>query len=706
MRGSRPLTRIINGSQQPASRIPHLRLHIVRHNSSSIQRKESWRSAFSPPQRSSQLHPTDTSSWPSASRAHPHTPRSYVSTPATTHSEQDVRPSMEDLIAENDPERIFFGFINPDIGLPFIRNASDEAFAQAFSALDPEHFIVPFREIHHYLRRSLETQPVWRVCKSLEERISTFTLVLNNLLRERQEAGFPATLALYRHQLRCAAACGDGTTARHLFYDLMPIDEVKPDLECYNLLMEAVTWNNAYSHQERYHLRVTRQSLNFRSRDNRAKNYAGWGVASPHNPENPQSVRFEVLRIFNELVRDGFTANEATFCHLMVAMGREGDIPGVKSVLKSAWNIDVDSLETIDEEELESPTFYENDSPLRPSQRLLFTIAHVFCTNNEITNTTMLLDYISRHYNMEISRHVWNHTLEWAFVLFTNGTSWFRKQGRSVGRPTGAAVESLFGIVLSEPYEFQLGVIPLIYRLKVRTYKRVLTPALEDARECLQLLDKERMKLSVAFDNMSKLAKGSWSGLFEHGLPTREFLQARRELILQELWTECYIQLVIVSTRSMFKESEWPGSGKETEWPRRGLPNLVREFPEFLPDVVPYYTETGHVLLHGKETRREAVSASNGYQLTRTARMRNLLDTFSPARLEQSARILHEGRMMKMKAREAERIRSERVDWIAGDEIDARQDRLQSAPTRVKYSPSADNPQGQWRPWQGPPLPN
>lgn len=608
---------------------------------------------------------------------------------------------MEDLIAENDPDRIFFGFTNTDIGLPFIRNASDETFAQAFCALDPEHFIVPFREIHHYLRRSLETQPIWRFCKSLEERISTFSFVLSHLLRARRQAGFPGTLALYRHHLRCAAACGDGATARSIFYESMPIDDVQPDLECYNHLMEAVTWNHAYSHLERYHLRVTNQSLDYRSRGTRPRNYAGWGVASPLNPENPQSVRLEVLRIFNDLVKQGLKGNEATFCHLMVAMGREGDLAGVKSVFKSVWNIDADSLEMIDEEELESPTFYERGSPLRPSQRLLFTIAHVFCTNNEITIATMLLDYTSRNYDIGISRSVWNHTLEWAFVLFANGTSWNRRHGRSIGRPTGAAVEALFGIVLSEPYEFQLGIIPLIYRLKVRTYKHVLTPALEDARECLQLLDKERTKLSIAYDKVSRLARGSWSGIFEHGIPTREFLQARRELILQELWTECYIQLVIVSTRSMFKETEWPGGGKETEWSRRGLPDLVREFPEFLPDVVPYYTDTGHVLLHGKETRREAVHASNAYQLTRTARMRNLLDTFSPARLEQSARTLHEGRMMKATPEEAAQTSAEPVDWIAIDEIDARRDRLESAPTRASYPASADNPQGHWQPWQG-----
>ncbi|KEF53127.1 uncharacterized protein A1O9_11035 [Exophiala aquamarina CBS 119918] len=616
---------------------------------------------------------------------------------------------MLQIVREGHPDRVLLGLLNPDIALDFISTSTDEDFADALCSLDPEYFIVPFRDLHYHLSPTLETRPQFRYVKSFEERTTTFINILNKLTEERINAVRAIPLRVHCHLLKCHAACGRADLAKHVFYKSMPEDQLMPDRACYNYLMEALTWNNAYSGRERYKLRVTGDRLAFRSYDDRPLNLAGHGVASPSNPENKDSIRIQVLKIFNDLVRQGISGDEATFCHLMIAMGREGDMEGVKSILKSVWNIDIDGLNAYDEEELESPTFYVENSILRPSERLLFTIAHIFGSNNQIDTASTLLDYVSRHYNMEISSKVWNHLLGWAYSLFSQGRPWQRRRGLNIGRPSAAAVESLFAVLQGEPYNIQFGIVPLHYRIRVRLAKRVLDPLLSDVRDCLRQLDDDRLQLSTLYDKLRVLVLDNYGDTHQGDLATVGFLNLRREFILTALRTEAHLQMMIVNLRNMFKENHFAGGGKEVEYSWRRLPKLILEFPDFLPNIVPYYTPTGHVMLILKETRKQAILETNTWQMTRTSSLRNMLDTFSPFKLMHATWVLSEGSnelicryFDSLNDPSAENVT---VDWVAKDEFNTRKWRLNEPSYRDPYPPSADRPESGWSPWPGPPPP-
>ncbi|KIX08319.1 uncharacterized protein Z518_02975 [Rhinocladiella mackenziei CBS 650.93] len=607
---------------------------------------------------------------------------------------------MEELLQENNPDRILLGLVSRSIGDVFVANADDDTFSQAICALHPDHFIVPYRELHHHLKPSLEVQPRYRLVTSLEERIDTFIKILDTLVVLRQEKGYIISLEVYRHLLHCAAAAGHRSLAKNVFRKFMPEANVKPDLECFNYFMEALNWNNAYGRHERYHLRVIPYNLHRRSSPQEYKGFTGHEVASPTHPGNPNSIRLEILRTFNELVRQGLQGNEATFCNLMVAMGREGDIASVKSVLKSVWNIDVDALEHYDEEEIESPRFYEDDSPLRPSGRLLFSVVHIFGTNNQISVASMLLDYISRNYNLEIPEFVWSHLLEWTFVLASQDRNYRIQKGFGIGRVSGQAVESLYTVFHSEPFNVKPKIVDLMFRVKVRAKKGMLDMTLEDIRECMRMLEEDRTNVSILYDKMRYHLDRGYYTLFKSGIPAADFLRLRREFVLASLKLECSLQLIIIAVRNVFKEKEWPSAGRGVEWPYRRLPGLVKEWSDFLPNIVPYYTPTGHVTLLGEEHRKGAIRSANSNQMTKAGSMRIMFDSYSPARLLHAADFVYRKPTGLTAFYEEAEADSESVytDWVSEIEKEQRTQRMEAKDSKI-YFPAADYRMDEWRPW-------
>ena len=737
MQGSLPLPRIINGVLQPsASRIPHLVLHILNRQTRSSPRPRpqstcTWPAAtkyatfslrtytthrlipdnFSSSSSSSSLSPLldeeDNTLFTFTRDQQQAAPAVFFTPDLELDGEEDGGPntsklvSMDELLNGDNLDRILLGFVTPHIGDVFVASADDKTFEKAICLLDPDYFIEPYRNLHHHLKPTLETEPRFRYVKSLEERIQTFIHILERLVSLRKENGHAVSLPVYRHILRCAAASGNGNLARYTFRNVMPEENIIPDLECYNYFMEALNWNHAYSRYERYNLRVTRFSLLRRGQEDRPKKFLGHGVATPSDPTSEESIRLEALRIFSELVRQGHSGNESTFCNLMVAMGREGDIASVKSVLKSVWNVDVDALGKYDEEEIESPRYYEADSPLRPTGRLLFTVVHIFGSNNEVAVATMLLDYLSRNYNLEIPENVWTHVLEWSFVLACQRQNWKEERGFAVGRVSFDAIENLYSVFHSEPYNVPPKIVDLMYRAKIRRRRHILDIALEDIRECMRLLDDDRTRLSILYDKMRKYIFLNYPKMFNDGVAAPGFLRLRRAFVLTSLQADCHLQLISIWVRNALKNREWPGGGWQVEWSYRRLPKLVEEFKDYLPDTLPYYTPTGHVVLLGKDHRNRAILSENSAQMTRTGSMRAMFDTHSPARLRHAADFVHRGSggLHSFNAEVDMDVDSARVDWVLRKEQAGRTTRLKTRHYGRENPPSGDYRADEWQPW-------
>lgn len=153
------------------------------------------------------------------------------------------------------------------------------------------------------------------------------------------------------------------------------------------------------------------------------------------------------------MLKDGAVANEESFRIVMTALAREGDLETVQSILHRMWNINVDGLRKGKDEEALKPKYMDPSNPLRPTANLLFTVAHAFGINNDIPIALRLVDFIARHYDLQIPRETWEQLFEWTFVLSLPRTGVkARTDGTREGELPQQAVANLWNTMTGTAY--------------------------------------------------------------------------------------------------------------------------------------------------------------------------------------------------------------------------------------------------------------
>jgi hypothetical protein len=654
MRVSTPLSRAgLDLASITTSRIPHLQLHIIsrqpHHKSKSRpcftrSKQERWlhaspRSCSSPAILNGDVHGLQHEHGQAA------TEDAQFTTPESMASETG-NSQFNDILKERHPERVIFALLDPSFGHAFIRRAGPAAFTDAFTAIDPRHLIEPFREVYRFMKSSLTSEPTYRWVRHVGNRFGSFSDQLYKIAAIRRQAGHKLSLDDYRHLLDCASIMGHAPTARDVMRQMMKEDGIKPDLQCYNHFMEAHCWSHAYSKSEQWRLRVTPRILEIRSKYRRPPDLKGHRVGM-------WGIRYRMLTLFKEMVAEGFKGDEATFTTLMIAMGREGDLSGAKSILRSVYNIDVDLLQQVDEEEVETPMYYEADSPLRPSARLLFSVAHVWGSNNEAVLAFKLVDYISRQYNMEIPFDVWMHLLEWTLLLGLRRTGTEIRQGQDQGQVSHDTFERLWDAMTDAPHYVEPDNTMLTLRARARRDALKLDETLATLKEARERLEARRRQLF----GLSKQVMG-WIDCWIQDGREDEILPAawydlRRTFLVESLKADRDLQLLIISVRSLLKEFHWAeytppqvrherdeqrraqlwndwNSGYRSrllEWERRRLPSLVEDFAEYLPIALLYKTSGGYVALKTQKHRAAVVKKTWGDQMRDNGIIRAAIDT-------------------------------------------------------------------------------
>ena len=90
----------------------------------------------------------------------------------------------------------------------------------------------------------------------------------------------------------------------------------------------------------------------------------------------PGGLKATVSQTFIDMIEKGIMADSRAFCLLMTALAKEGDLAGVKSILKQAWDVDADKPVDVDEDP-RRPNGLSRQSPLFPDDRVLWTIANI-----------------------------------------------------------------------------------------------------------------------------------------------------------------------------------------------------------------------------------------------------------------------------------------------------------------------------------------
>ncbi|OJJ51001.1 hypothetical protein ASPZODRAFT_306030 [Penicilliopsis zonata CBS 506.65] len=492
------------------------------------------------------------------------------------------------IIRGGQPDQIIHTLADPRYA-ELVGSLSQVAFVEVLHLLSPTYFIDPYREIHRPLH---PTAVQVKNCRSLESIFDEFATKLANIVLARRRAGHVLGLAEYTHLLDCARSMGDADMAEVVWQDMQE-DGVLPDIRCYNLHMEAKVWDTSYTGREKYRLRMTPYA--FRKRRvvfEEANGWQGYGTAT-------RSVRRDVMGLFNQMTMSGNEPDETTFATVILASGRVGHVAGVKSVLRHVWNIDMDTLAEDKGTTSQPPvTPYDRTSPLHPTGRLLFAVAHAFGTNNDISAALQTIGFISRAYNITVPDAVWLELFERAWVL--SRPRFGPDAARNAkGQVSSEFLTAVYQTMTADPYNVRPTIE--VYHALAKTawdqsrlaeFQGYMDLAYEAFRETRQQRKTARTILERYLNTLAESSSEALGGLREFADAVNTYHLLRLRTVQHELTIERLARLLLIHDRWMGRDN--------VAWEHQLLPRLLETWRDFLPESVTYATRGGVVKFRGR----------------------------------------------------------------------------------------------------------
>lgn len=368
------------------------------------------------------------------------------------------------LFEASKPAMVVHAFLGPERYRQVMYSLPGPAFAEALRLLSPGYFVDPYKRLHRYFHPAVVRGKGFR---SLVTVLTEFRAMLEAVAASRRAAGQALGMAEIEHLLECARAMGDADMAAAVWQQMTRAQAdgnrlVEPNTACYNHYMAVIAWDGTVVSKQKFNVRHTRFNYHQRARKRQRENFRGYRTG-------PGGARDQVVALFDEMAARGVPMDEDTFVQLMVAASREGDIVGVKRILQSVWGIDVDGL-MAGEVDAKTARPLPTSSPLHPTNRLLFAVAHVFCSNNQLAMGLQVVDAVSRAYGVFVHDDTWQELLEWAFVLAQRR---FGPPTRAKDNQSAAAVTTLDTVVrlyemaVNPPYKLFPNMI--MYNVLVKT---------------------------------------------------------------------------------------------------------------------------------------------------------------------------------------------------------------------------------------------
>ncbi|KAI9371773.1 mitochondrial ATPase expression-domain-containing protein [Aspergillus egyptiacus] len=448
-----------------------------------------------------------------------------------------------------------------------VASMPQSAFVEALHLLSPDYFVEPYKAVYAPLHpHSTEV----KMHRSLELIFDDFARNLSAIIRGRRSAGHKLGLAEYTHLLDCARSSGDALMADYVWH-AMKKDKVVPDIRCYNHYMEVKVWNRSYSGLEKFRLRVT--PFSYRRRRFQDPGWQGYGTAR-------YSVRKEVREIFDEMTQAGYEGNEASIVSLFMASARVGHVPGMKKILKTVWNVDVNALNAGVRDPVAE---HDRSSPLHPTDHLLYAVAHGFSTNNDIASALKIIEHISDSYDLVVPSRVWRELFERSFVLSRPRYGSEVKRDTK-GKVTFDFVKGLFETMVQEPFNIVPTVDMLSKMARNAWSSRKLDDYLHHMRAAYKILDETRRKRHAARTMVESYFLAPRLGnkqLDPRVLRSRGFADAVHAYGILRLHVMQQTVLMERLARKLVTRGNW--TPDSPYWDRMGLPRALEEWRDFLP---------------------------------------------------------------------------------------------------------------------------
>ncbi|KAL0258552.1 hypothetical protein SLS55_006049 [Diplodia seriata] len=466
---------------------------------------------------------------------------------------------------------------------------------------------------------------------SINASMDKFVHATRLMMAIRKQANIAVRLADYKLLLGCAAAASDRFTALDLWRDLQQ-DGLEPDIECYNAIMHAVLWDR-------------------RMRNGSWRNPLSWKVdnfflSARENGVLPYGLSLggyekQVKEIFDELLGLHHVGDETTVIHLITAYAREGNIMGVKDILRRVWNIHVDELTSAGAQR-SPPRRFEASAPLHPTPRLLDAVGHAFGTNGDVPAALRTVDFISTTYKLAIPPAVWSELLTWTYVQ-SMPLSGRAKLNHGVANPLSlGAAERLWQTLTAPPYNVRPTMKMFHLSIKRLTGSHCHDAALDRIRDGVALYRAHVAAARAAAHAMrgSQVVAEMKAGAA--GLPRGRHAQkqsrsslvatrdarvttVRRDRAMIRRWCNWYLKRGFGQDfpwekplQQAMRENDGYGGGAQDhqdqdqvpveyvydtppDWAERVVPDFIAEFADFCPPVVRYRTHTGGVTLELRE---------------------------------------------------------------------------------------------------------
>ncbi|KAH8600007.1 mitochondrial ATPase expression-domain-containing protein [Bisporella sp. PMI_857] len=374
-----------------------------------------------------------------------------------TTTAQETRLIL-DALKLNDPYVLLDTLLHRvrDKGAPALSNLPPTTFSEILRRLDPHIFVKRYDELYnefepkHFNSFGLAKDP---------SGFHRFSLVIlsqvDSIVKARHDIYGPSLIE-YKYLLKCAKASRN-TIYAQIIWDEMKKHSVVPDIQCYNDYLSAKSWTELSNTFQKKHLRVIPIHIRQREREQQRIGLQGHLAKSKHHAGH----LYMVSEVFKELVASGLRGSEETFCLMIVGLAREAELKGIASILKRVWGVEVGMLMGDGEEEPPPVKSYRYDSPLYPSEELLFTLAHAYAINNSIATALRIIDFVSTQYNIPISNRVWNELIHYSYVLSRHRARRFDEEtgeevmttaGRRTGQLSKEALSALWATMTSPPY--------------------------------------------------------------------------------------------------------------------------------------------------------------------------------------------------------------------------------------------------------------
>lgn len=466
---------------------------------------------------------------------------------------------------------------------------SPNTFSEILRLLDPKHFFGrQKRLLHSFKHKELLEMRIDTVDYDGTHRAYTVYLWhLHRIIMKRQ-IRYPLSLSEYKMLLKAAKFTGHQAVADLTWksmmsnrYQVMGSRQVLPDVECFNYYMATMCWSDILSPYHSDRLRVISHYKELRQ----------WGdrphQLSRHRIGPDDGVRISVSRLFQEMSAVGLMGNEETFCLLMVSASREGDLVTAETILKRVWQIDIESKSS----EGSKLNARLPDSPLHPSQRLLRTIAHIYCINNNLPTAMNVIDQVSRKYSIEISKETWQDLLEWTAVFAKKRPSAAqRERGFGEGMLPSASMDRVWDNMISEPYNIRPNIsmynIYIRHLLSTRKFGKAQV-LIAEAHQLHKELVRRSNHYRILYENSLTRRK---TDSVVTSIRQRDFIFHHFKLKISRMYMREWINYLIYRPSQVL-------SKYHAKWAFQEVPAIIKRYKTFLRGEITYQTYTGHVCL-------------------------------------------------------------------------------------------------------------